>query len=149
MKWDRGYISDVGPRHAVREHTPLNQRALHTQETPIRRASHRAVCVYCMCTGMHVMCAYAFATNENSAGSFPSSRSRPLGCQTARLWGNAAAPRGLKNVLVCRSGPGFGPWSWFVCPGGLGLVGVCCVVSGPRLCEFRTWPSFVALAPGR
>ena len=38
---DRCYL---GPRHAVREHAPLNQRALHPGRH--RRASHRAVCVY-------------------------------------------------------------------------------------------------------
>ena len=37
---------------------------------------------------------------------------------------------------MCRSGPCFGPRGWLVCPGGLGLVVVCCAVSGPRLCEF-------------
>ena len=38
---DRCYL---GPRHAVREHAPLNQHALHPGRH--RLASHRAVCVY-------------------------------------------------------------------------------------------------------
>ena len=38
---DRGYL---GPRHAVREHAPLNQRALHPGRHP--RASQWVVCVY-------------------------------------------------------------------------------------------------------
>ena len=38
---DRSYL---GPRHAVREHAPLNQRALHPGRHP--RASQWVVCVY-------------------------------------------------------------------------------------------------------